>query len=52
MMMPRILIPLLLGDERELGRDDDLIGQRAAAGGQRGVPLDAVVAAVDARGRR
>src|SRR4051794_10210235 len=45
--MPRIRIGLGLLDERELDDEGDLVGERLAARGQRGVPVHAELAAVD-----
>src|SRR5919107_1428001 len=46
--MPRIRIALgLLLDERELDGQGDLVGERLAAGGQRGVPVHVELRAVD-----
>src|SRR4051794_27634768 len=45
--MPRIRIALGLLDERELDEEADLVGERLAARGQRGVPAHAELAAVD-----
>src|SRR5215208_1202946 len=50
--MPRIRIVAPLGlllDERELDRDRDLVRERLAAGGQRGVPVHVELGAVDLR---
>src|SRR5215216_4258792 len=46
--MPRIRMVLgLLLDERELDGQRDVVGERLAAGGQRGVPVHVELGAVD-----
>src|SRR5215204_4396092 len=45
--MPRIRMVLGLLDERELDGQRDLVGERLAAGGQRGVPVHVELGAVD-----